>query len=274
VIERFVQVDGLRTRYLEEGRGRPVLLLHGASLGSSCDVWRDNMAPLARAGLRLIAPDLPGFGETDNPDDPSVGFRARFMPRFMDAVGLESASVVGHSQSGRIAVTLGTKNANRVPRIIVVGTASMLPPLSTAGGSDAGDGDEGGATEPTLEETREQVATQLFDKAAATEERVALRHRMSTGKNFAAFIARRAAKAGEKKEKGAAPWERLREVAVPMRLIYGKQDRAASERAALLRSHMPSIDLQVVDRCRHLLMWDRPDAFEQLARDFLGAQSP
>ena len=274
MIERFVQVGGLRTRYLEEGRGKPVLLLHGASLGSSCDVWRDNMASLASGGFRVIAPDLPGFGGTDNPDDPSVGFRTRFMPQFMDAVGLESASVVGHSQSGRIAVALGTKEADRVPRIIVVGTASMLPPLPAADRSDTGDGDEGGPTEPSLEETREQVGAQLFDKSQATEERLVLRHRMSTGKNFAAFLARRAAKSGEKKEKGAAPWERLREVAVPMRLIYGKQDRAAAERAALLRGQVPSIDLHVVDRCRHLLMWDRPDAFEQLARDFLAAQSP
>jgi len=270
VIERFVHVDGLCTRYLEEGRGAPVLLLHGGSLGSSCDVWRDNLAPLASGGLRVIAPDLPGFGETDNPEDPSVGFRTRFMPRFMDALGLESAGVVGHSQSGRIAVALGTKETSRVHRIVVVGTQSMLPPLPNAGKSDGGDAEHAGSTEPALDESREHLGTQLFDKSKATEERIRIRHRMSTGKNFAAFLARQAAKAAEKRERAGAPWERLREVAVPMRLIYGKQDRAANDRAELLRQHMPAIDLHVIDRCRHIPMWDAPETFTKLVVEFLG----
>ena len=62
VHDKFVTVDGLRTRYIEEGEGSPVLLLHGASLGSSADVFIRNLGPLARAGLRVIAFDQPGFG--------------------------------------------------------------------------------------------------------------------------------------------------------------------------------------------------------------------
>jgi 2-hydroxy-6-oxonona-2,4-dienedioate hydrolase len=69
MVEKFVQVDGLKTRYLEEGSGPEVLLLHGASLGSSADVWERNLAPLARHGLRALAFDQPGFGLTDNPPD-------------------------------------------------------------------------------------------------------------------------------------------------------------------------------------------------------------
>ena len=93
----------------------------------------------------------------------------------------------------------------------------------------------------------------------------------STGKNFAAFLARRAAKSGEKKEKSSPPWERLRDVAVPMRLIYGKQDRAAAARAAILVQHMPAIDLHLVDRCAHMVMWDAPAELTRLAGIFLRA---
>jgi len=50
MIENFVQVDGLKIRYLEEGKGPEVILLHGASLGSSADVWERNLERQSDAG--------------------------------------------------------------------------------------------------------------------------------------------------------------------------------------------------------------------------------
>ena len=91
---------------------------------------------------------------------------------------------------------------------------------------------------------------------------------MSIGKNFEAFRARREAK-HVKEEKKEAPWQRLREVAVPMRFIYGMQDRAAVARGAIAREANPDIDLHLVDRCGHLVMWDAPEALTTLAAAFL-----
>src|SRR5207302_592344 len=76
--ENFIEVEGLRIRTFEEGSGPAVLLLHGASLGSSADVWAGNLADLAAHGLRVIACDQPGFGLSDNPGDLSVAYRTRF----------------------------------------------------------------------------------------------------------------------------------------------------------------------------------------------------
>jgi pimeloyl-ACP methyl ester carboxylesterase len=64
--ENFIEVQGLRIRTLEEGSGPALLLLHGASLGSSADVWAGNLSDLAARGLRVIACDQPGFGLSDN----------------------------------------------------------------------------------------------------------------------------------------------------------------------------------------------------------------
>ncbi len=256
--ERFATVAGLRVRYVEEGSGAPVVLLHGASPGSSCDVWIPNLAALAARGLRLIALDQPGFGESDAPADPSVAFRTRFVPQFMEALALERADIVGHSQSGRIAVNLAVNENERVRRIVVVGTASLLPPLPDAAKGDAGEGDEGGATEPSVEEIRAMLESQLFDRSAA-----------------AAARARREAKArGKEGAPSTPPWQRLNEVALPMRLIYGRQDRAAEQRAALALERNPALDLHLVDRCGHLVMWDAPEAFASLAGDFLARQLP
>src|SRR3954471_3893409 len=89
VEDKFVTVAGLRTRYIEQGRGPAVILLHGASLGSSADVWRRNLGPLAYLGRRVIAYDQPGFGLTDDPPEWSVGFRTSFILKFMDTLGIE-----------------------------------------------------------------------------------------------------------------------------------------------------------------------------------------
>ena len=270
LVERFIEVDGLRTRVLEEGSGPATLLLHGASLGSSCDVWIGNFAALAARGLRVIAPDLPGFGETTNSADHSVGFRVRFVLRLLDALGIDRAHVVGHSQSGQIAVRLAIEHPERVGRIVVLGTASLLPPLPDSGAGDAAEGDDGGMEEPTPIEVRRQLADTLFDHTRITADAVAVRHRMSIGKNFDAFLARRAGKGDDKAAKDSKPlWQRLDEVKVPMRLIYGRQDRAAERRATLARQRYPGLDLHLIDRCRQLVQWDAPTEFAALTADFL-----
>src|SRR5438874_1752247 len=124
-----VRVDGLNVRYLEEGRGPAVILLHGAALGSSADVWEQHLSPLAARGLHVVAYDRPGFGGTDDPPDGSASYQQSFVLRFMDAIGLERAGIVGHSQTGSFAIGLGLEHPDRVSKIMVLGTGSLLPPL-------------------------------------------------------------------------------------------------------------------------------------------------
>src|SRR5205823_1251080 len=114
MLPKRIRVDALSVRHFDVGKGAPVLLLHGASLGSSADVWARNLAPLAAHGLRVIAPDLPGFGHSDNPGDHSLADRQRFVPALMDALELERAALVGHSQAGRIALALAFGHTARV----------------------------------------------------------------------------------------------------------------------------------------------------------------
>jgi pimeloyl-ACP methyl ester carboxylesterase len=263
--ESFVRVHGLRIRILERGSGAAVLLLHGASLGSSADVWTGNLDALAAYGLRVIAFDQPGFGLSDDPEDHSVAFRTRFVPAFMDAMRLQQAHLIGHSQSGRIAVSLALTQPQRVAKVVVLATGSLLPPLP-----GETEGEEGGAAEPTLEETRKSLEDTLFHPALITPAALQTRHRMSTGKNFRAFLARRQARGGDRKKESAPLWQRLGEVSVPLRLIYGRQDRgAAAERAALAKQRYPALDLHLVDRCKHLVQWDAAGEFTALAGRFL-----
>ena len=67
VKERRVTANGLSFNLAEAGSGPPVLLLHG--FPDCWRLWRHQLAALAEAGHRVIAPDLRGFGDTDKPGD-------------------------------------------------------------------------------------------------------------------------------------------------------------------------------------------------------------
>jgi pimeloyl-ACP methyl ester carboxylesterase len=267
--DRFVDVQGLRVRTIERGAGAPVLLLHGASLGSSADVWAGNLDALAAHGLRVIAFDQPGFGLSDAPPDHTVGFRTRFVTGLMDALALTRAHLVGHSQSGRIVVSLALAQPGRVAKAVVVATGSLLPPLP--GAASRAEGDEDETAEPTLADTRRSLEATLFHPERITREALETRQRMSTGRNFLAFLARRQAQGAEKKQKDGAPlWQRLSEIGVPLRLIYGKEDRGdAAQRARLAKERCPALDLHMIERCKHLVQWDAPEEFAELTGRFL-----
>jgi pimeloyl-ACP methyl ester carboxylesterase len=277
--DRFVAVDGLNIRYLEDGAGVPAILLHGSSLGSSADVFRRNLRALGAGGIRAIAVDLPGFGKSDPAPDLGGAARNAFILRFMDVLGLKRAALIGHSSSGGPAVSIALKNPERVSHVIVLGTGSLLPPLET-GGTKVG-GREGAAQarleermvkkEPTIEDTRALLEANLYHHELITDEELALRHQNSIGPCFEQFVRRHAATEKDGGGKASAPlWQRLVEVKQPLLLIYGRNDRArAEERATLLHERYPQLDLHFADGCKHLVPWDAADLFHKLAVPFL-----
>ena len=268
-MERSTRVDGLNVRYLEHGEGAPVVLLHGVSLGSSADVWERNLPALAAHRLRAIAPDLPGFGATDNPQDHSVAYRTRFIPAFMDALGIERAALVGHSQSGRVAVDLAFSHPQRIVKVVVLGTGSLLPPLPDEREAQA-DGEEGQPSEPALADALALLAGNLHNLGLITPEVLELRHRMSLGKNFEALVARKTARRDKGEKGGEPPWQRVAKCPVPLLLLYGEQDRGhAARRAALAKELHPQLDLRLLPACGHLIQWDAADAFAELAGKFI-----
>jgi len=271
--DNFVRVDGLNTRFIETGSGPAVICLHGASLGSSADVFERNLGPLAQARLRVIAYDQPGFGRTDNPADFSVNYRRKFIMAFMDALGLQSAAMIGHSQAGHMAVANAFEHPARVSKIMILGTDSLLPPLpeDQAKAKGPAEGEEGTAAEPTLAQSRALLEHNLYNHNLITSEVLDLRQRMSIGKNFDAFVRRSQGGAGGGGAKDAQPmWQRLVDLPCPLLLIFGKDDRGnAFERATLLKEKFPQLDLHIVDNCKHLMHWDAMAQFHELAAGFL-----
>ena len=273
--DRFVRVDGLNTRYFEDGAGPAVLLLHGAAFGSSADVWRRTLPRLARAGVRAIAYDHPGFGLTDNPSDATAAYRRDFIPSFMDALGLEQAAIVGHSASGGQAMDLALRHPERVSRLMVLGTRSLLPPLPDAEGEASGPGDPEPTSEPTLEDARALLEEQLFNHHLITPEVLELRLRLAVGKNHEASQQRRQAGRGGQGRPATPPWQRLAEVRVPLLFLYGANDGGdPPRRIARARELYPTLEFHIADGCKHLVQWDAEEEFVALATRFLASGAP
>ncbi len=91
---KFIEVEGSKIHYVEEGTGDPILFLHGNPTSSY--LWR-NIIPYAAEIGRAIAPDLIGMGKSDKPDIEYRFFdHVRYIEGFIEALGLQSITLVIH----------------------------------------------------------------------------------------------------------------------------------------------------------------------------------
>jgi pimeloyl-ACP methyl ester carboxylesterase len=127
VEHRYVDADGLRVHVAEAGDGPPVLLLHGWP--QHWYMWRGVIERLA-PHFRLIAPDLRGFGWTEAPGS---GYDAETFAAdqiaLLDALEIESASVIGHDWGGWTAMLLGLNHSARIERMVVCNSPHPWPRL-------------------------------------------------------------------------------------------------------------------------------------------------
>ena len=119
-IGRFVEVDGLRVHYWDEGEGQPVVLVHGAS-GNLRD-WTFSIAPRLARSYRVIAFDRPGLGYSDRPErngwDPRV--QARVLRAATRAIGAERPVLVGHSWGGALVMGWALETPDEVAGTVPV----------------------------------------------------------------------------------------------------------------------------------------------------------
>jgi pimeloyl-ACP methyl ester carboxylesterase len=151
---RGVAGDGITLAVLDEGKGEPVLLLHG--FPDSSHVWRHQVPALVGAGMRAIAPDLRGFGASDKPDaveEYGVARSVADMVVVLDGLEVERAHVIGHDWGAGVAWALAALVPERVKRLVVM---SVGHPTSFR--------------EPSIEQREKSWYFLLFQFAGVAEE--------------------------------------------------------------------------------------------------------
>ncbi|MBU1227222.1 MAG: alpha/beta fold hydrolase [Actinobacteria bacterium] len=120
---RYLEWEGLRLHYLDEGTGPPVVLFHGEPTWAY--LYRKVAAVLIPAGYRVIVPDLPGFGRSDKPTDPafySYDHHVAAMTAVVEHLDLDGATAVVQDWGGPIGLRLAVEHPDWFSRLSILNT--------------------------------------------------------------------------------------------------------------------------------------------------------
>lgn len=275
----FIDVDGVRTRYLYEGSGPPLILLHG--VGVSGDTFCRNIDALA-AHFTVCAPDMLGHGFTDAVDyqgGPPQPHIVRHLGRLADLLGFKKYSVAGSSFGALIAALMYFDRPERVSKLILIGSGSVFhtaaDQIRTLQAAFANASTAMGA--PTLASCRERLANICYRREAVAEEILLLQlTSYALPDRFAAYKATIQGMIDELSSEAPERHrvlKRLESIKVPTLVLTGRNDIRAQ-----LSTHeegvkrIPRAELVVFDQCNHLPYMEYPDRFNETVTKFMAEE--
>lgn len=256
-----------------------VVLLHGGGIDSATLSWRE-LIPALSDDYRVLAPDLPGYGESDTPERiPTTDYYVRVLERFLDAEDVDSAALVGASMGGGIAIGYALSHPERVDAVVAVdsyGLGGKVPfgPLGTLF-------------------TRLPVLSELSWRATARSRTVAwfaVRAVVGYGNLTPGLVDEVYAEA--RRNDGSA-WrrfqraevglrglktnyvDRLPDVTAPTLLIHGEDDPLVpSSWAVRAAALVPDAEVRILPNCGHWSPREKPNRVNALVRLFLQSNMP
>lgn len=130
--DKTIAINNRTIHYLEDGNandGLPITLLHGG-FGDSWTNWSEIFSELSRQGHYVIAPDLPGFGQSQNLRSMRSEALVAWLDNFLNALDIRETALVGHSFGGLIARLYASKYQARIPALILL-NGGVLPVVPT-----------------------------------------------------------------------------------------------------------------------------------------------
>jgi pimeloyl-ACP methyl ester carboxylesterase len=261
----FVENQGAKIYWDEEGQGAPVLLIMG--LGAASALWWRTRPTLA-AQYRTIAFDNRGVGRSDVPPGPyPLAVMASDAAAVLDAAGVDRAHIFGISMGGMIAQEFALQYPKRVLSLILGCTAPGGPNAVRA---------EAGATEAlraratmTAEEAEQAFIPFLYDKSTprsrVDEDLVKRRSWFPTTEGYSAQL------------QGIFMWQaydRLPQISAPTLVIHGANDRLVPPgNGELIASRIPGAQLVIIPAANHIFTTDQPEAAHAALLRFLGEQA-
>ncbi len=286
ILERFIDVDGLRTHYLECGEGPPLILVHGGSFGGHyCAAgWTPNMPGLARH-FRVFALDKVGCGWTDNPKSDEgyrIGASVAHLRGFIKALGLTGACVAGHSRGGYTVTRLALESPELIRALLVVSSATLMTApnpiyrewdLQAAKLPDARARCRFLASANSYSDSH--VTEAWVEQLAAIEELEKSREaagllNRSTGRLWRQFESDLVSRQAETHE-----WIAREGIRHPTLVLWGMQDPSARfepvglNAIRMMMSHAPICEAHVFNHAGHYVFREQQAAFDAVVIDFL-----
>jgi len=266
---KYINVDGISTRYVSQGKGPVLLLFHG--FAEFLETWFFNIDSLSQY-YTVYAIDLPGHGLSQEPRvSYTLDFGTKFALSFMKALKIKRSTLIGHSVCGSLCLNLAIKFPDKVDRLILVGStglnkkeASFLYRLVTLLGKFI--------IEPTKADVLAGVKKAFYNPEVATEELVNKAYQyliMSKTKDALLNIVRSNVD-GKNIKPEVILDERLRLVSSPTLIIHGAQDRVIPVEYAYDACNLiPKARLKVLAECGHCPHIEKASEFNQAATAFL-----
>lgn len=284
--EKFVDVDGIRTRYFEKGDGPVVFLVHGGHFGSHdcadcADDWGLNFDGLAK-WFHVFAVDKLGQGHTDNPEkdeDYTMAAVVRHAYGFLKALGLSNVHPVGHSRGAFVVGRLALEHPELFQSCILLDTNTLAPGISK---------NETVMANPPLprlsrESQRWVLQRYSFGFEHITEEwldvmvrvvalpkyQEAVRKMEDGGLRVTRFLPQLARQKDE-----TLGWIRDRGFGLPTLLIWGNNDPTATLDQGhalfeLITRSTPDSRMQIFNRAGHFTYREHPAEFNELLHSFI-----
>jgi pimeloyl-ACP methyl ester carboxylesterase len=277
---QHVTIHGHRRAYVMAGQGPALLLLHG--LGCTHRTWLPVLDSLARR-YTVIAPDLLGHGASDKPRaDYSLGAYANGMRDLLTVLGIDKATVAGHSFGGGVAMQFAYQFPERTERLVLVGSGGLGPEVSPAVRAITTTGFHqvmGALTLPGLrhvgalglkalsrtglKEFRDfDEVAEIYRSFADPAARAAIRHVVRAVVDWQGQIVTMADRAY------------LTE-AMPMCVIWGDEDRVIPvSHAARAAELAPGARVEIMPNAGHFPHKDHPERFVKILNDFVRGTRP
>jgi pimeloyl-ACP methyl ester carboxylesterase len=262
---------GVETRVLDTGGSGPALvLIHG--LAASIEIWACVIGPLSTR-FRVIAFDLPGFGEASKPDAPyDAPFFVSQLANFLDTMGLARANFAGSSMGASLIVRFSAQHKARIERAVLAAPGGFAPYIHPFLRVPAMPVIGGVLSRPSRATNAFAVRLSMADPANATPALIDLadRHSRLPGAHRA-FVRTLRAIAGPFGLKDLSGFARdAGTLKQPVLALWGRQDRIFPvAQAARVTRLIPHAEVQVLDKCGHYPQWEQAERFAELLDAFV-----
>jgi pimeloyl-ACP methyl ester carboxylesterase len=261
----LIDVAGQPVHVLDRGEGEPIVFLHAFPLHAA--MWDYQFEVLAPTH-RCLALDMPGFGGSPPPEDPeaaTIEGWADLVAGVLDNQGIDTATVVGASMGGYVAMAMLRRHPGRIAGLVLISSRARS--------------DDGPTAERRLAQLRELRAGADLDAMAKSLVEGLLSSSSLARDDLADYV--RALTAGVTREGWIAALEAmrrrpdamftLRQAGVPGLVIVGEMDRVTPiAEANLIRSMLGDAEIVVIPGVGHLPNLEAPDAVDSAILAFLG----